>query len=74
MLKALGFLKLMLHIAMLNAKSIRQKVCCLIDSITDRGLDLWNSRKSAMPAELQIHRQKPGLKKEEGWALCIDKI
>ena len=40
MLKTLGFLKLMLHIAVLNAQSVRQKVCCLHDTITERGLDL----------------------------------
>ena len=30
----------MLHIAVLNAQSVRQKICCLNDTITERGLDL----------------------------------
>ena len=40
MLRTLDYLKLMLNIAVINAQLIRPKVCCLHDTIIDRGLDV----------------------------------
>ena len=40
MLRTLDYLSLMLNIAAINAQSIRPKVCCLHDTIIDRGLDV----------------------------------